>query len=122
MFAHPKKWNAHLIANVTLTDGRTIPWEFPRMEKLGYLERAQKERYRKWTHEYVNEPEYSYVLPETCAFIARQIHDGNASPRSIELVRYWTWIQPPPGFGARLPEGEHQYSFFKYNVKAEDLK
>src|SRR5688572_15905172 len=67
MFSHPKKFNAHLIAHVTLTDGRVVTWDLPRMEKLGYWERAQKERYRKWTHEYVNEPAYSYVLPETCA-------------------------------------------------------
>jgi hypothetical protein len=92
------------------------------MEKLDYVTRAQKERYRKWTQEYVNEPDFEFVWPEACAFVARQVQTKNAQPSKIELVRHWTWIQPPPGFGDAVAEGEEQYSFYQYTVKPEDLQ
>lgn len=122
MFSHPKKWTGYLTANVTLSDGQVTQWSFPRMEKLDYLTRAQKERYRKWEDEYVNEDEYKFVLPEASIFVARQIHDATRQPVRVELVRHWTWIQPPPGFGEPLPEGEADFTFFTYDLKPGDLK
>lgn len=92
------------------------------MEKLDYVTRAQKERYRKWAHEYVNEEEYKFVLPEACRFIARQIDAGTSQPVKVQLVRHWTWIQPPPGFGDAQPTGEEEYAFFTYDLKPGELK
>jgi hypothetical protein len=123
MFSHPKKWTGYLTANVTLSDGRIIPWNFPRMAKLDYLTRAQKERYRKWEDEYVNEDaDYKFVLPEACVFVARQVQDATKQPVSVELVRHWKWIQPPPGFGEPLPVEEGSFAFFNYKLKPGDLK
>jgi hypothetical protein len=122
MFCHPKTWNGYVVANVTCTNGTVIQWEFPRMEKLDYITRAQKERYRKWTQEYVNEPDFAFVLPEACAFVARQVQTKTAQPSNIELVRHWTWIQPPAGFGDSVSKGDEQYSFYQYTVKPEDLQ
>src|SRR6185369_12964158 len=66
MFSHPKNWTGYLTANVTSSDGKVTQWNFPRMEKLDYLTRAQKERYRKWEDEFVNEDaDYKFILPET---------------------------------------------------------
>jgi hypothetical protein len=121
MFSHPKSFNVHLSANVTTADGAIVAWNFPRMEKLDYVTRAQKEPYRKWAHEYVNEGEYSFVLPEACRFVARKVQTENVRPVQVELVRHWSWIQPPPGFGTALPEGEYEYAFFKYSLAPEDL-
>ena len=45
--------NSYLEAEVTLGDGTTVVYAFPRMDRLGYAERYQKERYRKWVHERV---------------------------------------------------------------------
>jgi hypothetical protein len=122
MFCHPKTWNLYLTANVTLADGTIITWDFPRMEKLDYWTRAQKEHYRKWAHEYINEEEYKFAWPEACRFIARNLPEGTARPVSTQLVRHWTWIQPPPGAGQPQPKGEYEYAFYTYNYEPEDLK
>jgi hypothetical protein len=123
MFSHPKKWTGYLTANVTMSDGQIREWNFPRMEKLDYLTRAQKERYRKWEDEYVNEDDYKFVLPEACIFIAKQqLRDATRQPISVQLVRHWSWIQPPPGFGEALPPGEGAFAFFNYDLKSGDLK
>lgn len=92
------------------------------MEKLDYVTRAQKERYREWAHEYVNQNEYELVCPEACRFIARSLQDATTKPIRVQLVRHWAWIQAPPGFAEPLPQGEFEYAFFSYDVKPEDLK
>jgi hypothetical protein len=122
MFSHPKSWTIYLTANVTLADGRVVIWEFPRMEKLDYVTRAQKGRYRQWAHEYVNEGEHPSIRPEACRFIVRNLPDAGSQPISVELVRHWSWIQPPPGYGDALAQGESEYAFFTYEVKPEDLR
>jgi len=122
MFAHPKKWNIYLTANVELADGRFVVWNFPRMENLDYVQRAFKGRYRGWAHDYVNEEQHPFVRPEACRFIARSIHNATTQPVRVQLVRHWTWIQPPPGLGEAQPQGESEYAFFTYDVTPEDLK
>lgn len=92
------------------------------MEKLDYLTRTQKERYREWAHEYVNQNEYELVCPEASRFIAKSLQDAKTKPVSVQLVRHWAWIQPPAGFAAALPPGEFEHTFFVYDVKPEDLK
>jgi hypothetical protein len=122
MFMHPKNWNIYLTANVTMADGSVVTWDFPRMEKLDYVKRAFKERYREWAHEYVNEGDYPLVRPEACRFIVRKMHNATTMPTKVELVRHWSWIQPPSGMGDASPQGEFEYTFFAYDVTPEDLK
>lgn len=121
MFAHPKNWTIYLTANVTLADGRVVPWNFPRMEKLDFVTRAFEQPYREWAHEYVNEDDYPLVRPEACRFIARNVHNTATQPVRVELVRHWKWIQPPPGLGEPQPVGEFEYAFFSYDVTPEEL-
>lgn len=92
------------------------------MEKLDYVTRRQKERYREWAHEYVNQNEHNLICPEACRFIARNLNGATTKPISVQLVRHWSWIQAPPGFAEPLPKDEFEYAFFTYNVKSEDLK
>lgn len=122
MFAHPKAFNIHLTANVTLADGQVVNWDFPRMEKLDYIGRAFKGRYRGWAHEYVNEERNASVRPEACRFIARRVNDAANPPIMVQLVRHWSWIQPPPGMGDARPQGEFAYLFYTYDVSPEDLR
>src|SRR5207253_2523469 len=44
----PLAINFNLEAEILYQNGQVKTWTFPRMEKLGYWERFQKERYRKW--------------------------------------------------------------------------
>lgn len=124
MFSHPKTFNIYLTANVSFDDGRVVVWNFPRMEKLDVVSRALQARYRQWAHDYVNEGEYTLVRSDACRFIARQVSDAKASSRPVrvELIRHWTWIQPPFDATKTVPEGQFDYSFFSYDVTPEDLK
>jgi hypothetical protein len=122
MFSHPKNWNMYLTANVITSNGQIIEWDFPRLDKMDYLARYQKEGYRKWAHEYIDESQYSFACPDACRFILRQMPQGAARPIKVELVRHWSWIQPPVGHGDALPPGEFKTTFFTYDVKPEDLK
>ena len=44
----PRNSNPHLVAIVRYKDGTTRIWNSPRMERLGFLEKIPKERYRKF--------------------------------------------------------------------------
>lgn len=112
----------YLTATVTTADDNEVTWEFPRMEKYDFVTRAFKERYRKWAHEYINEEQYQLVWPDTCRYIARQVAKDGIKPVKVELVRHWSWIQPPEGHGDPSPEGESQYTFYSYDIKPGDLK
>ncbi len=92
------------------------------MENLDYLTRMQKERYRKWAHEYVNEKKFEFVCPDACRFIARNLSNGTRQVAQVQLIRHWTWIQSPIASAKPMPAGESSYPFYTYMVKPEDLK
>jgi len=82
-------------AQIHYRDGTMDIWHFPRMEKMGYAERYQKERYRKW-RERVRLDNFNAVWDDTARYIAR-LHNtkpGNP-PKQIVLVREWDSIPPP---------------------------
>ena len=128
----PLAVNFNLEAHITFQDGSIRIWEFPRMEQLGFWERYQKERYRKW-RERVRQDIYSMVWPDTARFIARLNNHGTNPPVKVVLVRHWGPIPPPvpesPGRPkARdyqpMPEGfemNNNFRFAYYDVKPEDL-
>ena len=116
MFSHPKTYNIYLTADVVLSNGKILEWNFPRMEKIDCLTRIGKERYRKWAHEYVNEN--NLARPDACRFIARKLNDGTAKPVKVMLVRHWSWIRLPYD---HTPTREEQSTFYAYTVKPEDL-
>jgi hypothetical protein len=100
MFApNPAMANAYLEAEVTFRDGSRATWPFPRMEKLGYVERFRRERYRKWANERIifmfgkADP----VLGEAAAkFAVRQLGGGAGKPlQTVELVQYRADIPAP---------------------------
>lgn len=121
----PQTINFHLDAEVTLRDGDRRTWIFPRMEHLGYFERYQKERYRKW-RERIRQDSYASVWPDTARFIIRSFNDDPANPPvRISLARHWADI-PPPKAAHHQPipssylHGNH-YTFFNYEVLPGDL-
>ncbi len=122
MFSHPKAWNAYLTATIVFSDGTSKNWQFPRTDQMDYLTRAWKERYRKWANEYINEEKYDFARADAARFIIRQFANEKSKPIEVQLVRHWSFIQPPPGIGKPQPTDEGAYTFFRYQVKPEDLK
>jgi hypothetical protein len=91
---NPLSMNFNVEAQIVRKDGSTNIWHFPRMEKLGYMSRYQKERYRKW-RERVRTDAFSAVWDDTCRWIARQHWNATNPPAQISLIRHWGAVPPP---------------------------
>ena len=129
----PLSVNYRLHAQVFFQDGALKVWEFPRMEKLGYFERYQKERFRKW-RERVRQDLYSGVWDDTARYIARLHNDSTNRPTRVVLVRQWEGIPPlqlKPGspdyqdyqpMPKNFDDLKFSYRFKYYDVRPEDLR
>jgi len=116
--------NVILTATVTLKDGTTAVWVFPRMERLALAARGAKERYRKWWHDNLLQDPCSAIRPDAARFVARQFADPANPPVLVSLQSHSRPIPPPPGVEfdqKNMPQPE-QKTFFVYKVVAEDLK
>jgi hypothetical protein len=130
----PLAVNFHLEAHITYADGSVRIWEFPRMEKLGYWERYQKERFRKW-RERVRQDVYAVVWDDTARYVARLNNNNPANPpRQVVLMRHWGPIPPPePVARGKRKLRDYQpiaeeypmpfnFRFHFYDVQPEDLR
>jgi len=119
-------------AQVHYQNGAMDFWEFPRMKKMGYIERFRRERYRKW-RERVRQDAYSITWDDTARYIARMHNNPTNPPKQIVLVREWDSVPPPqfkPGTFElksyqKMPEGydylKYSYRFRFYTVLPGDL-
>jgi hypothetical protein len=95
VFEHPRTYNEYVTALITYRDGSQKVWEFPRMEKMGIIEKMFKEGYRRWGNDCVCDKDQSYLWPDAARYIARaNAHPGNP-PVSVSIIRHWSWIDPP---------------------------
>ena len=122
MFApDPVKLNSYVDAQVTFRDGTSRTWAFPRMDRLGLADRYFKERYRKFSTEYLRMDSFSALWPDAARYIARANFNRANPPVAVQLNRHWSEINPPTesGLGERGPWRE--FTFFSYPVKPGDL-
>lgn len=101
-------------AQIHYRDGSMDIWDFPQMEKLGYMERFQKERYRKW-RERVRQDMYSVAWDDTARYIARLHNNPTNPPRQIVLVREWDSIPP-----MQFKPGTFEYKSYQKMPKSYD--
>jgi len=120
----PRTMQVRMDATVTLRDGATRNWVFFQSEGLGPIARLRQERYRKWAHDNVRLDEKPELWAPTALFIARQFADERNPPVRVELHRHWADMLPPPKSG--LPERREtdwqQYTFYRRDISAEDLR
>jgi hypothetical protein len=116
----PKDYNIHMTANVFMKNGQAITYKFPNPADDNYLVRMSTERYRKWAHDNVNQPNYKVWWPDTCKWIARKyMRDPNNQPVKVELIRNFQEIKPP---GSKELFGPMQSSgFYTYVLQPGDL-
>ena len=117
---NPLSTNFDVEAEITFEDGSKKTWTFLEMQKLGFFERYQKERYRKW-RERIRADDNAYAWPDTAKWIARKFNNPKNPPKEISLTRYWTPI-PKPAESDWQPmrakrKHENEYTFFNYDVK-----
>lgn len=125
VFESPRKYNEYLTALITFKDGSTKAWEFPRMEKMGIVEKMFKEKYRRWTNDCVSDESKPFLWPDAARYVARLNNDRLENPpNTVSIVRHWTWIPAPEfGLGKPLPTADDgQSTLYTGKITAEDLK
>jgi hypothetical protein len=115
---NPANMDLYVEARITYADGRVRGWNFPRMVRLGYLDRYRQERWRKLI-ENGHLDENQMVWPSLARYAARRnnLYPGNP-PVSVALVRHFRPI-PPPGL---LLASFRTYTFFNTPISAQDLQ
>ena|SRR5436190_6407680 len=128
----PLAINFNLKAEITYQNGIVRTWTFPRMEKLGYWERFQQERYRKW-RERVRMDMYSIVWDDTARYVARVNDTPTNHPVQVSLIREWQPIPMPVNVPGKNRVSDYQpmisgnpafgfnYHFHFYNLRRDDL-
>jgi hypothetical protein len=124
VFEHPRTYNEYLTAQVTFKDGSEKTWEFPRMEKMGVIEKMFKEGYRRWGNDCVSDTNDSYLWPDATRYVARNNRRTGNPPVSVSIVRHWTWIDPPEkGIGKPLRTADDgQETLVTNAISPEDLE
>lgn len=117
----PPKSNIDITAKVTKKNGQTVDWQYPRMDKLSFFDRIEKERYRSFGNDYTNY--YEVFRPDLARYIARLHRDQQNPPRTIEIERHWADI-PSPGanIDKAAPAHDKHSIIFTYAVQPSDLK
>ena len=101
-------------AQIHFQDGSMDIYHLPSMEKLGYFERYQKERYRKW-RERIRQDNFNITWDDTARYIARMYNNPTNPPRQIVLVREWDSVPAP-----RFKPGTFEYKSFQPMPKDYD--
>lgn len=108
-------------AQIHYGNGEMDLWEVPRMEKLGYMERYQKERYRKW-RERIRIDAYAATWDDISRYIARLHNNPTNPPKQIVLVREWDSVAPPKFKPGTFEMKDYQkmpkdYDYLKYSFR-----
>ena len=124
VFEHPRTYNEYATALITYQDGSQKIWEFPRMEKMGLIEKMFKEGYRRWANDCICDVNDSYLWPDATRYIARINRRTGNNPVSVSLIRHWTWIDPPEvGIGKPLRTADDgQEILCTRDISKEDLE
>jgi hypothetical protein len=124
MFApDPTRMNGYLEATILLRNGEHRVWTEPRLFEMSYLERYQKERYRKFMEEHLWLDAQSDLWPDAARRLARMFNqDAHNAPVNVQLTRHWSMILPPGPHGEFRSEEPSEYTYYSYDVLPEDLQ
>jgi len=118
----PPRVNIRVEAEITFLDGQTRTWKFPLMHELGYVERYFRERYRKYSTEYLRVDEYAGLRPDAARYVARlNNNDPSNPPVSVTFYRTWSEMKLMRPDGVYEEDPWTRISFFTYKVTAGDL-
>lgn len=119
---NPRTENIRVGAEITYANGSVQSYEFPQMDRLGYMERYRRERFRKWANDNLRLDDHSRLWPPAARWVAR-LHSGGPQPVSrVRLVRRWSAQRPPAarGWNGRIEAQERtiqEYFFHQQKVE-----
>jgi hypothetical protein len=118
--------NYHETALIYFRDGSVKLYEFPRMEKLDYLKRFRREKFRKMFCDCMPWAPYTQFQPDFASFVARCNTNPTNEPVVVTLVHNWRSMPAPdPQHWVNrndLPEHTNQTPLYVYYVQPEDLR
>jgi hypothetical protein len=94
MFApDPPTVNSYIKTVVISQDRHMRVWSFPRMEELGFAERYQKERYRKFS-DVLPQPQMALLWPDVAAHVAGQFDNQTSALDKVLLIEFQSEMHP----------------------------
>src|ERR1700761_2200632 len=89
----PERMNSYVKSVIITQDHHMRVWSFPRMEELGFGERYQKERYRKFL-EVLPQAQFSPLWPDVARHLARSLDNPADPPDKVMLIQFQSEIRP----------------------------
>jgi hypothetical protein len=89
----PEMVNSYVKSVIITQDRHMQVWSFPRMEELGFGERYEKERYRKFL-EVLPQTQYAPLWPDVARHLARSLNNPADPPDKVMLIQFQSEIRP----------------------------
>lgn len=119
----PRRKNLFLSAVVTYSDGATAYYSYPRLERLNFWDRMQKERFRKYGFDSLVHDENRGLWTDFARYVARQSAGSELVPIQVSLQRHESDVPAPKEFKKHPQQPAYNVTtFFVYDVRKEDLK
>ncbi len=120
MFApNPANVDFYCDADVIYSDGTHRIYTYPRMYKLGLVQKYAMERFRKY-YERARDDSYQYVWHDFAQRIALlSTTNIDNPPVEVRLSRHWNEVQPP---GQPQSTTYQSYEYIRYSVNQTKLR
>jgi len=89
----PETVNSYVKSVIITQDRHMRVWSFPRMEELGFGERYEKERYRKFL-EVLPQAQNAPLWPDVARHLARSLNSQADPPDKVMLIQFQSEIRP----------------------------
>lgn len=103
-------------------DGTSHRLMLTAMNSMGYGERMQRERWRKFFNDHLRLDEESRLWQPFVEFMARALREEGQDPATIELIRWWRTAEPLVSPALRpdvRADPWHSYTFYRRQVRPE---
>ncbi len=125
---NPRTVNIRVGALVTFDDGTEELFDFPQMDRLGFMERYRRERYRKWVNDNMRLDKNPSLWKPAAEWVAGLHEGGPSRVASVRLIRRW-WDIPAPvakGWRGRIEppkrvDHEHEFYTWRPNTWRDEL-
>lgn len=119
-----RNFNSHSIVLLSFEDGSTTEWPLARTDQMGYWEKYQRDKFRKWNGDNIQSDRHKEDWPDFAKYVGRLHYDGTGpKPVSFMLMRFSSTIPKPESGHKRLempPRTTPQMLFF-YTYRPEDF-
>ncbi|MBX9696251.1 MAG: hypothetical protein K2Z81_27940, partial [Cyanobacteria bacterium] len=118
--------NYHTVAVVTYRDGFKRIWELPRMERLNWIDKFRKEKFRKWSVDSLPWEDHKEFWPYFARYVGRELYNAENPPAEFSLCLFWAPIPAPKEtdmvMREKLPVHTKFTHVFTYKYQPEDFK